>query len=487
MFGLRRFVQGAGALLGGGQVVLHGRQALALGLGQQRGFKRGLVGEGAGLQGLLPGLRSGVQRGGLLGLRGVRLGALPVQRGQGFGELVDGLHAGGQGGGHIGVLNVTQRLKVFGPVAPAGLQRGPALRPRVCLGVCRRLLCLLAGDGLGQRLHLRLCALPVSPFGIACGQPRRGVGGQGVTGVAQCGLQGGFERCGLHLRGGDGVQQRGLARLRILGGLLEQGELVVGRLHGLRALVERRLRLLCALLACLGRLQVGAALGQRGGGGVLPGGECVGVLPIVCGGGIADLTDGCCPLRLPLVHQLCGFCVLALAFFQLGFAAFDHGRNRLAVGDQLIQRGLFLLQRGFGGRYVQRLIRRNRRVLDRATQRAGLAGLQGVAVLVQALDAALLRQQFFFVCHLLFERLVLRSQVLPCGLVLGDGCLQRLQLRGQRVVLRGQFAALLAQLGDVCPPADLALRGLPACTQCGQRVATQSVRLFELRSLQRGL
>ena len=114
VLGLRRFVQGAGALLCSGHVVLHSRQALALGLGQQRGFKRGLVGEGAGLQGVLPRLCRRSQRCSLLRLRAVRLGALPLQRGQACAELVDGLHAGGEGGGYVGVFNLLSRGQLHG-------------------------------------------------------------------------------------------------------------------------------------------------------------------------------------------------------------------------------------------------------------------------------------------------------------------------------------------------------------------------------------
>ena len=74
-----------------------------------------------------------------------------------------------------------------------------------------------------------------------------------------------------------------------------------------------------------------------------------------------------------------------------------------------------MLQRGFGGRYVQRLVRIDGGVRRGAAQRAGLAGLQGVAVLVQALDAALLLQQLALVGHLFLEGVVLRAQGLACG------------------------------------------------------------------------
>ena len=81
-----------------------------------------------------------------------------------------------------------------------------------------------------------------------------------------------------------------------------------------------------------------------------------------------------------------------------------------------------MLQCGFGDRHIQRLIGVNSRVRCGTAQWARLAGLQGFAVLVQALDTAFLYQQLLLVGHLFLERCVLCMQHQALGLVrLGGG------------------------------------------------------------------
>ena len=188
------------------------------------------------------------------GLCVLRLGLAAVQCGQGFCRLFDGLHTGGQCGGHCVIGHLCQFWQLDNLVAHGRLQLGPPLRPCVGLCLCGVSLGLLPGDGLGQKLHLRLGVLPAFPFSVPRHEPRRGVGGQAVTGLVQRRLQICLQRRGFCLGGADVVQQRGVAGLCGLGGLLQQIELVLGRLPCLGALVEGGLCPLHVLLTRLGGL-----------------------------------------------------------------------------------------------------------------------------------------------------------------------------------------------------------------------------------------
>ena len=143
--------------------------------------------------------------------------------------------------------------------------------------VCATPARLLAGDGLGQRLHLRLRALPVFPFGLARVQPGRGVGGQGVAGLQQRGARVASSAAASACALCDAVQQCGLARLGLLGGLLQRARWWLAACTAWALWLNACLRTLRVLFACLGRLQgLGAPLGQGGCCGLLAGGELVG-------------------------------------------------------------------------------------------------------------------------------------------------------------------------------------------------------------------
>ena len=120
-----------------------------------------------------------------------------------------------------------------------------------------------------------------------------------------------------------------------------------------------------------------------------------------------------------------------------------------------------------------------------ATQRASLAGLQGLAVRLQALNALLLQQQRLLVLDPVFERLVAVAQIFTLAELLLDkagNAAERLcvvlQLLGQR---RAQCCVAL-QLLPVLP---LVLCGLPVVAQPGQpsAVGGQPLVLGMLRSL----
>ena len=144
------------------------------------------------------------------------------------------------------------------------------------------------------------------------------------------------------------------------------------------------------------------------------------------------------------------------------------GFGGFALFLALFQRRLGSVQRVLRGRHVQRLVGRHGRVLQRAAQGAGVAGLQGLAVRLQALDAALLLQQLALVGHHVALGGVALAQVgqggrLPVelGRAGREGGLQLRLVLGVFAPGGGQRLALFG-LGDRL------LRGLPACTQLGQ-------------------
>jgi len=101
------------------------------------------------------------------------------------------------------------------------------------------------------------------------------------------------------------------------------------------------------------------------------------------------------------------FVGLALARSLRGRGGGQRGAGGFALGLQGVEFILLAAQRGFGGRGVQRFVGGHGRVLVRAAQRAGLAGLQCVAVLGQALDTLLLQEQGLLVRDLFLDALVL--------------------------------------------------------------------------------
>ena len=119
-----------------------------------------------------------------------------------------------------------------------------------------------------------------------------------------------------------------------------------------------------------------------------------GVLPVVFCGHWAGtcLAGGNKPLGLPLRDVLMCDDLLACVLLQCGFSAFEQGGDGLPLSHHSFQLGLFFVQCGLGGCHIQRLVGGNRGVFCGTAQWACLAGLQCVAVLVQALNAALLRQ-----------------------------------------------------------------------------------------------
>ena len=266
-------------------------------------------------------------------------------------------------------------------------------------------------------------------------------------------------------------------------GLLQAVQPVLCGLQPLQGLLAGIFGGLQRVLACFGGLQglgqcfqllraVGTGIGQR-----------LGLLPGVGGGGLLQAGAQCRPLRLPAGDTGCQFIALRLQRGMPGLVGGMGAGLLFALCLQCIQRGAGLLQGGLGGRKVQRCVGRNGRVFDGTAQRAGLSGLQCMAVGFQALDALLLFQQLLLVGHPLFLLLVLGAQLgqrlrLLCGLV-GAG-LQRLFGMG---LLQGPLAALGRVGFQLLPGMLQLLRRLPLGTQRGQAAAVrcQALRLGLLR------
>ena len=280
-----------------------------------------------------------------------------------------------------------------------------------------------------------------------------------------------------------------MAGQRVLLGLLQTLQLVGGGLLGLGALLGRLCGALQGLVAGFGGLQGLRRLVQGLRGGVAGGAQSVCALPVVgtqCLGA-GDGLGARGPLGLPALNVLRGLVLLAAFGGEAGFAGGQVGGGFLAGADQGVERGLFVLQGSGGGGEVQRLVAAHQGVLGGAAQGARLAGLQGEAVGFQALDAALLVQQFLLVSNLLFQALVLLAQGQHSGVLRLNRAGQLLQLVGQGQALGGQRAALAGQGVDLLPAVQVGLFVLPLLAQGGQGVTGQALVLRGLRSLAGGL
>ena len=118
------------------------------------------------------------------------------------------------------------------------------------------------------------------------------------------------------------------------------------------------------------------------------------------------------------------------------------GLGLLAFLDERVERRLFFLEGGFRGGNVERGVGGDGRVFVRAAQRAGVAGLQLLAMVFQTLDAAFLVEQLLLVGNLGGEFLVLFAQGGQAFFLARDLFLNLLQLRGLGCLLRGQFVYL---------------------------------------------
>ena len=122
---------------------------------------------------------------------------------------------------------------------------------------------MLAGDGLHQFLQLALHLLPLLPFAFAFFQPRCRLGGQGVARFSQGDANVRIQACEVLLVGLARFHQCALTRKGLLLSLLQQGQLALGRLQCLGALVGRFQRAVQRLfprlsgLQCLGGLRAG--------------------------------------------------------------------------------------------------------------------------------------------------------------------------------------------------------------------------------------
>ena len=126
-------------------------------------------------------------------------------------------------------------------------------------------------------------------------------------------------------------------------------------------------------------------------------------------------------------------------------------------------------------------------MLVRAAQRAGLAGLQGVAVLGQALDALLLQEQGLLVRDLFLDALVLLPQGLQRCVLRPRLCLSIAQFLLQRSLLARKFAALRGLGFCLAPQVQAVLLCLLARAQLGHAAAAlKALRLFVLRVLECG-
>ena len=167
--------------------------------------------------------------------------------------------------------------------------------------------------------------------------------------------------------------------------LLGQREGVGAVLVLLLGLLQGLLGLLQLLLGGIGSLQLLVQLF----GGLLG-------LPVLCfqrlrrgfGGGGAGRQNF--PALLPLRQLLLSGLQLGVPLCLLGVDGGQLGADRFTLALYGIALGFCLLQGLLCGGDIQRRIARNGRVFLRAAQRAGFAGLQRMAVLLQTLDALLL-------------------------------------------------------------------------------------------------
>ena len=105
----------------------------------------------------------------------------------------------------------------------------------------------------------------------------------------------------------------------------------------------------------------------------------------------------------------------------------------------------------------------------------------------QALDAALLIEQFLFVLHLRVHAFVLFAQGMKHFVLRFDMGLAVLQLRGQRGLLAGQFTALPRQPFELLPVVQTVLARLPLLAQGGQRLPGQPLGLLDFGLLVRSV
>ena len=322
----------------------------------------------------------------------------------------------------------------------------------------------------GELLQPCVRCLPVLPLGFTRLQPGAGVGarqgqacaGQGlVQGSSLC-VQLGLQ-CGLLLQ--HGVQ----ARLRLAFSLLQCGQLVLGLLQGVGALVGRFARLGDGLFVRLGgvqRLRQRRAVGAAAGVGC---GQGVRVVPACGAGGVVTQRSA---QRLPAggvgLGGLCQLLLLGLQHVQSGVRGRQIG---LLLGLLCLQCGqrLFRLRQGvLGAAGLQGGVGGNGRMVVRAAQRAGFARLQRLAVRLQAVDAQLLCQYLALAGHQFGLEAALRAQMLQrLGLLRGGGLAFLLGLLECRV-LGGVLAALCSECLQLLPLVNLAVAGLPARAQRGQ-------------------
>lgn len=199
--------------------------------------------------------------------------------------------------------------------------------------------------------------------------------------------------------------------------------------------------------------------------------DCSGLLPGVlrqlCRRGMAQLL----PLVVPL-GDVCGkgfqlalqACVLAATGGVVCIQLF-------ALVLQRFQFSLRALERNCSGRDIQRRIGRYGRMLVRSTQRAGLAGLQCMAVRFQALDALFLGQQLLFVGYQLLLGLVLAAHGGERRLLLLQLGRTGFQFGRELLLLQGQRLALAGMVLQLLPGVQMLLGSLPVRTQLGQVVA----------------
>ena len=104
----------------------------------------------------------------------------------------------------------------------------------------------------------------------------------------------------------------------------------------------------------------------------------------------------------------------------------------------------------------------------RPAQRAGISGLQRSAVLLQALDEALLVKQGLLVGHLFLESLVLRTQVIALRQLLLNAGINGAQRLRIALLLHVQGLAQCGMFLQLLPVMQLALCVLPVAAQLRQ-------------------